>query len=210
MATALNPSDSGGLRERKKQQTREDLSMAALRLVVERGFANVLVEDIAAAAGVSTRTFNNYFAGKAEAITFRHLDRARRTAVEFEARPTSEPLWDALSAAILGVMSEGAGSQPDPNWTAGVRLMVADPALAGELMKAAAAADQEMAIAVARRTGTDVDRDLYPRLVAVAVGGVIAVAMSQWATADPPVPLTDLLRESLRQIRAGLPDPRST
>ena len=44
-----------------------------MRLAVERGFENVLVEDIAADVGVSARTFNNYFGSKAEAVTSRHL-----------------------------------------------------------------------------------------------------------------------------------------
>src|SRR5450755_813395 len=88
-----------GLRERKKQQTREALSWAALRLAVERGLANVLVEDIAAEAGVSPRTYNNYFSSKAEAITWRHLDRARRTADLLRARPADEPLWESITNA---------------------------------------------------------------------------------------------------------------
>src|SRR5580698_6176379 len=57
-----------GLRERKKVATRKALGMAAMRLAVERGLEHVLVEDIAEAAGVSARTFNNYFASKYEAI----------------------------------------------------------------------------------------------------------------------------------------------
>jgi AcrR family transcriptional regulator len=69
-----------GLRERKKQQTLEALSWAAVRLAVERGFDRVLVEDVASAAGVSPRTFNNYFSSKAEAIVWRHLNRARQSA----------------------------------------------------------------------------------------------------------------------------------
>ena len=44
-----------GLRERKKVATRRALGLAAMRLAVERGLENVLVEDIAEAAGVSTR-----------------------------------------------------------------------------------------------------------------------------------------------------------
>lgn len=57
-----------GLRERKKEETRAALAWAAIRLIVERGYDKVLVEDIAGAAGVSPRTFNNYFSSKEEAI----------------------------------------------------------------------------------------------------------------------------------------------
>src|SRR3954447_13550877 len=90
-----------GLRERKKQQTREALSWAALRLAVERGYGNVLVEDIAAEAGVSPRTFNNYFAGKAEAIVWRHTRRP----------PPPDPRSPARTATgrtALGVDPHGA------------------------------------------------------------------------------------------------------
>lgn len=57
-----------GLRERKKARRRTELVDAAHRLVAERGYENVTVEDIALAAGVSTRTFFNYFEAKDDAI----------------------------------------------------------------------------------------------------------------------------------------------
>jgi AcrR family transcriptional regulator len=53
-----------GLREQKKQATRDALRAAALRLALERGPDNVRVDDIAEAAGVSPRTYNNYFSSR--------------------------------------------------------------------------------------------------------------------------------------------------
>jgi AcrR family transcriptional regulator len=193
-----------GLRERKKQQTRAALSWAALRLAVERGLDNVLVEDIATEAGVSSRTFNNYFASKAEAIVWRHVDRARGTADVLRDRPADEPLWDAIIHSVLAI--SGDTHDPDPTWTAGAKLVVSHPDLIGEFLRASAIADKEFAVAVAERTGTD-PGDMYPRLVAAAVGAAINVANEQWLEADPPVQLEGLLRDALTQVAAGLPTP---
>jgi AcrR family transcriptional regulator len=196
-----------GLRERKKRDTKEKLSWAALSLALDRGLDNVRVEDVAAEAGVSPRTFNNYFASKYEAIVWRHLDRATRSAVALRARPAGEPLWDALVHATLAPLEGGGEDAPNPEWTAGVQLMLSEPALQREILHSAVAADNELAAAVAERTGTDIERDLYPRLVAAAVSAASYVATEQSLRADPPVALLPLLREALRQLAAGLPDP---
>lgn len=134
--------DTGGLRERKKQETRVALSWAAIRLTVERGLDNVRVEDIAAAAGVSTRTFSNYFGSKGEAIAARQYDRSRAIAAALRERPAGEPLWEAVTHAVLtgfALGEQGQGRAPDQAWIEGVRLMVAEPALQGEMHKAVTA-----------------------------------------------------------------------
>ena len=68
------------------------IPMAALRLAVERGLENVTVEDMTAEAGVSLRTFGNYFSSKYEAICAIGTDRARRIGATLLARPAGEPL----------------------------------------------------------------------------------------------------------------------
>src|SRR5215831_14955177 len=120
---------------------------------------------------------------------------------ERKKQQTREALsWDALR---LG----GERAIPEPEWIAGVRLMLSEPELQGEFLRAGAAAERECAVAIAERTGTDADRDMYPRLVAAAIGAAILVANEQWLRAEPPVPLAPLLRDALTQIAAGLPAP---
>lgn len=199
------------LRERKKRETRIALSWAAIRLSVERGFDNVRVEDIAAEAGVSPRTFNNYFSSKGEAIAARQLERVRAIADELADRPAGEPLWDAIEHAVLTRFTLGKDEAlPDESgvdWQDGVRLMVAEPLVRSEFIRAGAIAEAELAEVVAARTGTDATRDLYPALVAGAVGTAINVATQHWLRGGQTTPMATTLRDALRQLAAGLPTP---
>ncbi|MCK2217821.1 TetR family transcriptional regulator [Actinomadura sp. ATCC 31491] len=200
-----------GLRERKKRETREALMTAALRLALERGLENVRAEDIAAAGGVSPRTYNNYFPSKYAAITARHTDRVRATVAALRARPAAEPLWEALTEAAIAPWARQAGragEAPDPELPASIRMLADEPALRAEALRTALEGEAELTAAVAARTGTDPVRDLYPGLVAVTVTAAVQGAVAHWLRADPPVPLVPLLREALEQLAAGLPAPR--
>jgi AcrR family transcriptional regulator len=201
-----------GLRERKKAETRAALSWAAIRLTVEKGLDNVKVEEIAEAAGVSPRTFNNYFSSKGEAIVSRHLDRSVRVAEQLRSRPASEPLWEAIRHAVLAQLDPGPETVAHPvanrqQWVAGVRLMVAEPSIQAEFLRAGALAEAEIAAAIAERTGTDPKHDLYPKLAAAAIMAAANTAMQHWMDSDPDAPMERLLTDALEQLRAGLPTP---
>jgi AcrR family transcriptional regulator len=226
-----------GLRERKKAEMRTTLAWAAIQLVVERGYDGVKVGDIAEAADVSPRTFNNYFSSKAEAIASRHLDRMLRAADVLRERPAAEPLWTAIEAAALSVLEPGpelAGrAQPDrespghdspghdspshdspshdspshDSWVAGVALMITEPALQGEMLRAGAIAERALATAIGVRTGTDPERDLYPRLVAATITAANAAATEHYLHTDPFLPMEQIIAEALNWLAAGLPGP---
>jgi AcrR family transcriptional regulator len=192
-----------GLRERKKRETRLALSQAAIRLCVERGWDNVTVDDIAAAADVSVRTFRNYFSSKAEAIAASHAERTLRIADGLRARPPAESLWDAVDAAVLAEFDLGPAQPGHAERLAeSVKPVLAQPAVHGEVLKATAAAEGELAEAVAERTGT---QGLYPRLVAGVIGVGISLALRQWVLDGLRTSAVPYLREAFARIRAGLP-----
>jgi AcrR family transcriptional regulator len=84
------------LRERKKQATRQSISNIATRLFTERGFDNVTVTEIAAAANVAKMTVFNYFARK-EDLFFDREDESREVArAALAERPPGESPVDAL------------------------------------------------------------------------------------------------------------------
>jgi AcrR family transcriptional regulator len=202
------PGQRGGLRERKKLAVRRALGSAAVRLAVERGVENVTIEDITAEAGVSLRTFGNYFSSKYGAICALGADHARRIGAELLARPAREPLWEALVDAVL-THYEGA----DREWLAGLRLVTTAPAIRGEYLKVNSEMQESLAEAIAARTGTDAEQDMYPQVLAGAVTAAAQVAVGRWAAADPPVPLGPLLRSALDRLAtacSGSADPYLT
>jgi AcrR family transcriptional regulator len=202
--SASRAAEPDGLRERKKAATRRALGIAAMRLAVERGIENVLVEDIAAEVGVSARTFNNYFASKYEAICALAVERARFTGAALRSRPPSEPLMEAITNAMIEPYTGGEFA-PDKEWIAGVRLVVCSPALQGEYLRAQYAAQQALAEAIADRMGTDVSTEMFPRVMAGAVTAAMQVALERWLLADPPTALIPLIRLALSQLRCPLP-----
>jgi AcrR family transcriptional regulator len=197
------PQRPAGLRERKKLATRQALGAAAMRLAIERGLDNVLVEDIAATANVSTRTFNNYFASKYEAICALMLDRSYRIGEELRARPPGEGLWEAITNAALGVYAVSSVA-PDPEVIAGIRLVTSSPALRGEYLKALAIAQYELAEAIAARCGGAAAGPYFTRGLAGAVTSALQAASERWLFAEPPVPIVPVVESALRELAEGL------
>ncbi len=203
VSTAEPAHEPSGLRERKKVATRHALGVAAMRLAIERGLDNVLVEDIAEAAGVSARTFNNYFASKYEAICALAFDRAMRIGTALGDRPAAEPIWQAITSAVMSEYGT-ADRALDEEWMAGVRLVTSTPALTGEYLKVQAMTQYSLAEAIAVRLGANPAASMFPRILAAAVTAAIQAALDRWLHADPPVPLAPLVRQGLRQLADGM------
>jgi AcrR family transcriptional regulator len=194
---------SGGLRERKKVATRHALGIAAMRLAIRHGLDNVLVEDIAEAAGVSARTFNNYFASKYEAICALDFDRAMRIGGALREQPDGEPIWTAITNAVMSEYGQ-AERVLDEEWMAGVRLVTSAPALRGEYLKVQAVMQYSLADAIAARLGSAPATSMFPPILAAAVMAALQAARDRWLHADPPVPLAPLVRKALRELAAGM------
>jgi AcrR family transcriptional regulator len=186
------------LRARIKQQTSETISSAALRLALEQGPENVRVEDIAATAGVSPRTYNNYFSSREQAICAAlAAGQALRVGAALRARPATEPLADAIAHA----MAQQYDGKPD---RLAVAMVTGSPGLRGEYLKTFEATEQVIAQAIADRTGADPRTGLAPKVLAAAVAAAARVAVEHWQRAGAGVPFGDVLREALAQLAPAM------
>ncbi|GAA1533922.1 TetR family transcriptional regulator [Actinomadura kijaniata] len=193
-----------GLRERKKAATRQALSRAAVRLALEHGVAGVTVEAVAEAAGVSARTFHNYFPGKEEAIVAPLLDGARTGLDTLASRPADEPLWDTLhNVARVALASFGDRAET----LALVRVVLAEPVLIARELSGLDEMLRRATELIAERSGTDPARDVYPHLMAGAAGLALRTAMAMWAEGPDGADPGTLVDEAFLWLRSGLPTP---
>lgn len=163
-----------GLRERKKQATREALREAALRLALEQGPDNVRVEDIAAAAGVSPRTYNNYFSSREHAIVAAvTAEREQRVASAVAARPPGDHLAEVIGASILEHYTAPGEHRHDA-----LLLITTHPTLREAFLSTTGTVSEPLAVAIADRLGV-ADQFTAP-VLAAAVAAAIRVALEQW------------------------------
>jgi AcrR family transcriptional regulator len=199
------------LRERKKLATRRSLRRAALDLVAERGFPHVTVEDIAAAAEVSPRTFFNYFPSK-EAVLFGADPGDAAALRERAARGApGEPALDALRTLVAdGVSARAAelaelGGDP-AGWLDRMRQLRGDPHLRAAQAAQMAKLERALAEGLAERLGTDPERDPYPGLLAAVAAGVFRSSLTFWAASGGTVPPGRLVDLAFRALGDGLPE----
>jgi TetR/AcrR family transcriptional regulator, regulator of mycofactocin system len=196
-----------GLRERKKQRTREQIVAAAMRLFSERGYHATTIADIAEAAEIAPRTFFSYFPSK-EAVVFHDVDRTIDSLAEaLRDRLHGETVFDALRRWLDSVFDQRVEEQEQALLRK--RLCREDEGLAN-FQGGVMARIQELlleAIAVDLDEPTDA---LRPRLVAAAT--VAALTSFQSAAAEragQPQPLAKpealaVLDDAMIFLRGGL------
>jgi AcrR family transcriptional regulator len=166
----------------------------------------------APAAGVSPRTYNNYFSSREQAIVVAlAAERGHAVAAALRERPADEPLEHAVVGALIEQYSDGG--EPDRDTLA---LITSTPALQAEFLDTIAAIERPLADAIAARTGAADQGELGPEVLAAAVSGATRVAAERWLQPEPDVRFSDMLNEALTWIVPALraadqspqPDPK--
>ncbi|GIF25180.1 AcrR family transcriptional regulator [Actinoplanes tereljensis] len=198
MSTTAEP----GLRERKKAATRQALHESAVRLAMEHGLDRITVEAIADDAGVSRRTFSNYFGSKEEALMYGDFQRIQRLVDAVRARPSDETPWQALTAAAAGFNHEVGDL--DPRTVAQSRLLRTHPTVLAAQMQTFAAAERDLAAEVTRRLKEEDPRGVRARMTAATFLLALRVSLNLWLDAPAGTALWDVAEEALATAGRGL------
>ncbi|MET9712659.1 TetR/AcrR family transcriptional regulator [Nocardiopsis alba] len=170
-----------GLRERKKARLRQELINTAVRLFHERGFEGTTTEEIAAAVGVSQRTFFRYFASK-EAVVLAAAEGVDQILFEaLRARPADEPPFLALRNAMRDhwahLEREGLhliGATED--------LSARSPEILDTNLRYCRQRQEQLAQVVGERAGVDPATDPRPSLVAAVFFAALNNGYQNWCS----------------------------
>ena len=192
-------------RERNKSATRQRIAQATLDLVRGHGPGNFTVDDVAAAAGVSRRTFFNYFPSIDAALTVTMDEFLESLLGHFESRPAGENIVESMLQALtrpadparMAVMAELYG------------LAEENPEMMRFQLEAWNRCEQRIIASIKHRIGESTD-SLY---ISALVGSVMSCgrcALAQWLrrtggaiTPDSLQQLEDLFVEVIGYLRDG-------
>ena len=189
-----------GLRERKRQDTFERIAEASLRLFVAKGFEHTTLDEIAAAAGISRRTFFYYYKSKDDVLVGLQCDGFTRVLeTAFDGVTPDQSPFDAVTR----VLPELVAAFETPETRLITDIMRSTDAL--RVRKQAGYVEMEAALqaALERAWPAREQRPLLS-LVATASISVLRLALDQWYEDGGKRPLADYARDGFALLRSSL------
>jgi AcrR family transcriptional regulator len=191
-----------GLREQKKERTRQALLEAALTLFLKQGFAETTVEQIAAAADVAPRTFFRYFTSKEDVVFLGQDEENASVEALLRERPAGEDLLDSL---VRGARLVIEGSMQNlAHVRRSTQLVQRTPALRARQLQLQSEVQEMLVRSLVGKKPSKAEAARV-RLVVGAFMGAVSAAMNDWMAAgargDPFGPLASverLLRDGYR------------
>jgi TetR/AcrR family transcriptional regulator, regulator of mycofactocin system len=188
-------------RGRPPGTSRRQLELIALRLFSEQGFDETPIEQIAAEAGVSRRTFFRYFDSKASLLWGEFDAEVEAIRAALAAVPAGMPMMEAICHAV--VEANHYRAQDIPELRARMNLIISVPALQSSAAVRYDAWERAISDFAATRLGQPAD-SLYPLAVGRATLAVCRAAYDRWC-ARGDADLTIYLGAAITALAAGFP-----
>jgi len=198
-------------RDRRRQDMRNELADAAIRLFEERGFENVTVDEIVAAVEISQRTFFRYFESKYEVLFADHDERIAELEGLLAARPSDEPVLTAVRAALV---QSGEHYRGEAGRAMQRRMAIIATSSTLSAFSLALQSDWEDAVTrhVRMRLEDDHDADTRARLIGAASLAAMRIAIANWRSRGGRESYARLIDEVFGMLDGGLnpsPKPRA-
>jgi mycofactocin system transcriptional regulator len=190
---------AGSRRGRPPGTSRRELELIALRLFTDQGFDATTIEQIAARAGVSKRTFFRYFSSKADVLWSEFDSEVGHIRAALAEVPAAVPMMDAIRRAVVAANHYGPRDVPELRMR--MNLIGSVPALVSSAALHYEAWEQAISDFAATRLPPSADA-LYPLAVGRATLAACRAAYDRWS-ARADADLTVYLDAALAALAAG-------
>jgi AcrR family transcriptional regulator len=176
-----------GLRERRRRQTSADIRGAAARLAQERGWDKVTIEDICVEAGISTRTFFNYFPNKESAIAYGPSDIPAELVADFVAAGPAP--YSVVLAELITLAAHHLRDVPPKREQAVcmLELVKTTPAVLAAFLADLERFQNQLTDMVARRQAMRPDEEI-PALISALALTAVRSGLERWSSGEPEDP----------------------
>ncbi len=193
----MTEGDSEGLRERKRRETLQRITDTGVRLFLEKGYDATTVDDIAAEAGISRRTFFHYFKSKDDILLSMQSGMGDMLAAALRAEPADKTPFQAMRDAILNFCAP----YPAEDMIKIDRLMRSSETV--QARKQASYIQHEQTLfAALREKWPAPERETSLRLVAMVSIGAIRLSFETLNRENGKRPIRDLLQEAFDALDA--------
>jgi TetR/AcrR family transcriptional regulator, regulator of mycofactocin system len=190
---------AGGRRGRPPSTSRRELRLIALRLFAEHGFDSTTIEQVAAEAGVSERTFFRYFTSKASVLWSEFESEVETIRTALGSVADDVPMMDAIRGAVVAANHYHADDVPEMRLR--MHLIATVPALSFTAAEHYEAWERAISEFAGRRLGQPAE-SLYPLTVGRSVLAACRAAYDRWS-ARADADLTLYLDAALTALAAG-------
>ncbi|NJP97691.1 TetR family transcriptional regulator [Nonomuraea sp. FMUSA5-5] len=187
---------------RTRQAVHAQVARTAMSLFLERGFEATTIDDIAAAAGISRRSFFRYFGTKEDIVLGDLAAHGEAIRKELEARPAAEDAWTALLNALRHSPRPG---QDDGTTLEISKMLYNTPSLRARSLEKHLQWQTLLTPDIRRRLGVapDDEHDLRAEAIVACVLTCLDVAGEAWTRGNGTTPLEDLVLAAVAAVRGN-------